>query len=109
MSIQDEIDRHKAEIARLESRQRSCAHQWKPVQYDPIIRKGFMAQPQWAHPGRECADVWFEGSTTPRWSRCCSLCGFVQYTTNTKTQQRQGAIAGTTGTEQVPDFGDERR
>lgn len=107
MTAQDEIDKKRREIAALEAHQRSCAHSFLPMYYDPIVVRGHQVEDyMFPQPGRM---VWIDEKVTPQWSRKCSLCGLVESTKKTKPITRPGSVAGTTTTDQVPDFGEERR
>jgi hypothetical protein len=107
MTAQDEIDRRQQELENLRRQQARCAHGWGSVTYAPRKTGGYQAEDyHFPRPGRM---VWVEETTHPRWTRKCNQCGIVEQTETTKSVSRPGRIEGTTCTEQVPDFGDERR
>lgn len=96
MTAQDEIDKKRREIRALEEQQERCPHAFDVPQYAP-------------HTTWRGVGPWVPGSTHHSWHRRCSLCGRVETTEKTKSVVRPGAVTGTTTTEHVPDFGEERR
>lgn len=107
MTTQDEIERRRREILQLEQQQRSCPHSFDPAWYDPRKTGGHQVEDGlWPEPGRM---VWLPEKIHPRWARRCTLCGLVEKTERTRKISRPGSIPGTTTTEEIPDFGDERR
>jgi hypothetical protein len=103
------IEAHLQNIkTRLERAERECQHAWGKVAYCPIETKGF--QTQGDPPGTMGVDwqgpMWIEPTCTKQWSRTCSRCGKVQTTKSTRKERTAGAIPGTSGDVDVPDFGD---
>jgi hypothetical protein len=106
MTAQDEIERRKREIANLEAEQQRCAHNWDETVYDPRKTGGYQTTD---HHGWRPSEFWVPEVMHPRWRRRCKMCGLVQHTEKTKAISRAGVIPGTTATENLPDFGEERR
>lgn len=83
LSREDEIRRrYEAELAELHREQRSCVHEWGPVQYDPEIKK----EPYGYRIEHQGVDMWpvpegYRDVAHDRWSRTCKKCGKVEYTT----------------------------
>jgi hypothetical protein len=78
-----------------------CKHEWAKVKYDPIITKGYEVPGD--PPGTMGIDrrsaFYVAGTTTPRWTRTCLRCGFVQTTKTTKM------VPGSDGLKhEVPNF-----
>lgn len=108
-TAQDELDRKLREIAALEAQMDRCPHSWgADIKYVPRETGGYEAEDT-MFPRPPYPKVWIEKKIHPRWSRRCVTCGKVQHTERTKSIVRQGPIPGTTTTEQIPDFAEERR
>ena len=94
----------KGELAHM---QRTCQHDWPTPTYDPIMKEGYR------DPGDTQGTMgvdfrgpqWIPGSTTKRWRRTCPKCRLTQETQRTKKVPTSGSIPGTSGTQEVPDFG----
>lgn len=81
------------EIAELDNHTPRCPHEWGLVVYDP----------------RRLDDENTPARTVDRWSRRCTACGKIEHTEFTTNVARPGNHPGTSVTERVPDFGDDRR
>lgn len=106
MTAQDLIDQKKREIAALEAEQQNCPHSWGLNEYNPRKTGGHEQEDfHFPRPGRM---VYVPEITHKRWTRRCTKCGKIEHTERTKSVSRRGTIPGTTATEEVPDFGDDR-
>lgn len=98
--LEEEIATLREQVRRKEWQlfeiQRTCKHKWTAPKYDPIIRPGGSSPGD--TPGTMGVDFrgpcsWPE-ERTPRWSRTCTVCNKVEYTSKTKV------------TAEAADFGD---
>lgn len=113
-NIQREIDQAKRALdaanAKLARLKQSCNHKWGDIKYIPEHREGYTIPGD--APGTMGIDwrgpTYVPSSTTKKWSRTCTVCGYCETTTQTKKQPitRSGSIPGATiqGTEEVPYF-----
>ena len=98
--------------ARLDAQVRACkmqGHKWGEIKYEPIEHKAYRIEGD--PPGTMGVD-WrgpmdVPASTEKQWSRTCTECGHKETTQRIKQQYAAGRIAGTSGTIDVPDFGDD--
>lgn len=87
-NLRKEVEDLKYSLKRAESNLeravQSCQHNFTEPKYDPIKTQGYMAGDE---PGTMGSDYipkhWIEGTTTPRWTRECKICGKVEQTTQT--------------------------
>lgn len=104
--LQDEKNRVQSMENQLREFERDCHHSWDDVRYVPIHTPGYQLPGD--APGTMGIDwrgpTWISATTKKRWSRECSLCGFVQFTEITVPKIMTGQIAGTSGTVDVPEF-----
>lgn len=101
---QVELDRMKAELAAIH---RGCRHQWGDIGYCPIRTEAYTSPGD--EPGTMGVDFrgpcHFPATTTKQWERTCAKCGLNQKTQRVKPVHAAGAFAGTSATQEVPDFG----
>lgn len=100
------------ERAKLDSLTRECGrHVWGEVIYTPTYHEGYTIPgdgPEFGGIDRQ-GPCYVGPKTDQQWTRVCINCGHVQTTTRLKKQHVTGAIPGTGGQIDVPDFGDDSR
>jgi len=90
-----------AKLAQANEIRNKCMHKWEAYTYDPIITKGYTVPGD--PPGTMGIDhrnaFYVEGTTTPRWKRRCSQCGYEQTTKITKLENGANGLK-----QEVPKF-----
>lgn len=94
----------------LDAAERQCQHDWAKTEYVPDHQEGYRI-PSDREMGLEMGvdsrpACYVAAKTTPKWKRTCKKCDKTEITTRTKKQYASGAIPGTGGQIDVPDFGD---
>lgn len=74
--------KYEQDLADLRRKQNNCTHIWGETKYDPEITQ---EPASWDYEGRG-SDIWpvvtsYKRVEKKRWSRTCSKCGKVEYTT----------------------------
>jgi len=69
--------------AHLKSIRTRCVHNWTTSTYDPIIEKAYIipADPPGMYGVDRRDECYVPEKRTQRWSRICTECGDIQYTT----------------------------